>query len=228
MHFQVCRNYYGYGYPCCDKEGDPILLSAFGPLDVEGLVKSISSYDYIRTSLKHLEEGMILAKQSAEKKGEPYSQLTMVVDLNNLNTSHYTYKPFTYSYLTLLAIFQENYPLAFKKILVIQAPSVAQYAYTLLQPVLSEHLQNMIEIPGGWEERLFELVDKKDWPAFWGGEGKDPNGDEKCPSKVVYNEGPIPESYYADDKMEDKEALTVYAGDKRLLDFEVHTPNTQL
>lgn len=226
---EVSEKFYGYGYPCCDREGYPVLLSLFGSLDVEGLMKSINSIDYIKQSLKHIEEGMKWTAKVAKEKGDPYGQMVMVIDLNGLCSPHYSYKPFTYSYLTLLTIFQENYPLAFKKIIVIRAPSVAQYAYTLLQPVLSENLQNLIEMLGdNWSDRLFEIVDPVQWPAHWGGEMKDPDGNEKCPSKIIFPETPIPESYYVEDDMEGSEAITVYAGDKQLLSFETTKENSKI
>lgn len=226
---EVCRKYYAYGYPGKDREGYPVLLSLFGLLDVEGLMKSVSSVDYIKTSLKHVEEGLKLAEQAAKEKGDPYGQMMMVVDLEGLSTSHYSYKPFTYSYLTLLTIFQENYPLAFKKIVVIRAPSMAQYAYTLLQPVLSENLQNLIEmLSDSWKDKLFELIDPSQWPVHWGGKMKDSDGNEKCPSKILCPEGPIPESSYIHDEMADAEAVTVYAGDKHFVYLETEKEDCEI
>jgi len=68
---QVCEKYYGYGYPCNDREGYPVLLSLFGALDVEGLMKSVSSVDYIKTSLKHVEEGLKKAEKVAKEVPKP-------------------------------------------------------------------------------------------------------------------------------------------------------------
>lgn len=71
--YQVCEKYQGYGYPCSDRDGYPVLYSPFGSMDVEGLMKSISSVDYIRQSFKHVEEGLTMADKVAIQVSETRS-----------------------------------------------------------------------------------------------------------------------------------------------------------
>jgi len=162
------------------------------------------SIEYIKSSLQHLEIGLKMAKETAKKKGSPYEQIVMVIDIGQLTTSHYTYKPFTYSYLTLVSLFQENYPLVFKKIIAINAPSIATYAYTLLTPFLAQNIQTLVDMPGeNWKDHLFQIIDRDEWPAYWGGNKIEANKDEKCQSKVLFHEGPVPDSYYVNDNMDE-------------------------
>jgi hypothetical protein len=37
------------------------------------------------------------------QKGNPFEQFYLIIDLQNLNSSHYTFKPFTNTYLTVRA-----------------------------------------------------------------------------------------------------------------------------
>lgn len=65
---------------------------------------------------------------------------------------------------------------------------------------------------------------------YWGGELTDPNGDPKCPSKVRYGLGPVPETYFVDrmNALSDyDDETTVYAGDKHLIELNVE-PNTRI
>ncbi|CAI5437929.1 unnamed protein product [Caenorhabditis angaria] len=62
---------------------------------------------------------------------------------------------------------------------------------------------------------------------YWGGNLVE-NGDPKCPSRIKYGAGPIPESYFVDPKkaMADYDQLTtVYAGDKHLISIKIKRPS---
>lgn len=73
----------------------------------------------------------------------------LIFDLDNITSMHYSCKTFAASFVTLLLLFQENYPLVLKKILVIRAPSMARMAFNMLTPFLSDDIQQMIDIPCG-------------------------------------------------------------------------------
>lgn len=80
-----------------------------------------------------------------------------------------------------------------------------------------------------WELALKQYVELDSWPVHWGGKLCE-NGDPKCPSKIRYGLGPIPDTYYIDpdDAMPDYDQLTtVYAGEKHLIEIKVEA-NTRI
>uniref|UniRef100_A0A914WA98 SEC14-like protein 2 n=2 Tax=Plectus sambesii TaxID=2011161 RepID=A0A914WA98_9BILA len=228
---EILEKYCGYGF-LADKDGSPILMSLLGNMDVEGMLKSVQAQDYIKFSLAAIERGVELCEERAGKTNAPFEQMMLVFDLDNITSAHYSCKTFAASFVTLLMLFQENYPLVLNKILVIRAPAMARYAFNMLTPFLSDSIQQMIDIPSDeqWQHELGKYVQLEGWPMHWGGQLTDPNGDPKCPSKVRYGLGPVPETYFVDrssalSDYDDK--TTVYAGDKHLIELNVE-PNTRI
>lgn len=87
-------------------------------------------------------------------------------------------------------------------------------------------LQELIEMPSEdeWQGALSKYVELDSWPMHWGGRMCDENGDPKCPSKIRYGLGPVPDSYFVDPStaMPDYDQLTtVYAGEKHLIELKV-------
>ncbi|VDO96407.1 unnamed protein product [Soboliphyme baturini] len=225
---QGLLKYFGHGLPGRDREGNPILLNLLGKLDVEGLFQSCQSKDYIKMHLFNVEMGLRLAARTSDQKTE--EKILLVMDLFNLTTSHYSYKPFTNTFLTLVALFQENYPDIFKKIVLIRAPAVAKIAFNLLRPFLSEKTTAVVEMPGDeWKDVLFRYVDPEKWPAYWGGSLIE-DGDEKCPSKVNFGIDVVSkEDYYDPSKDKDEYTeVTVYAGNVHTVEVDIKNEGTVL
>jgi hypothetical protein len=152
--------------------------------------------------------------------------MMLVFDLDHITSAHYSSKQFASSFTTLVLLFQEHYPLVLRKILIIRAPEMARIAFKSMQPFLSEHIQNLIEMPSeeSWQSALNSYVDLEAWPVHWGGRMCDENGDPKCPSKIRYGLGPVPDNYFVDptNAMPEYDQLTtVYAGDKHLIELKV-------
>lgn len=164
--------------------------------------------------------------------GRPFEQMMLVFDLDHITSAHYSSKQFASSFTTLVLLFQDHYPNVLRKILIIRAPEMARIAFTSMTPFLSAPIQSLIEMPGeeGWQQALAAHVDLEAWPVHWGGRMCDANGDPKCPSKVRFGLGPVPDTYYVDPAkaMPDYDQLTtVYAGDKHLIELKVKA-NTRL
>jgi len=109
---------------------------------------------------------------------------------------------------------------------------MARMAFNMLTPFLSDDIQQMIDIPceEDWQHELGKYVELEAWPKHWGGELIDANGDPKCPAKVRYGLGPVPESYYVDRESampEYDHETTVYAGDKHLIELNIDA-NTRI
>uniref|UniRef100_A0A1I8BXJ2 CRAL-TRIO domain-containing protein n=1 Tax=Meloidogyne hapla TaxID=6305 RepID=A0A1I8BXJ2_MELHA len=227
---EILEKYCGYGF-LADRTGNPILMSLLGNMDVEGMLRSVQSKDYIKFSLAAIEKGITLCRQRAQESGLAFEQMMLVFDLDHITSAHYSSKQFASSFTTLIMLFQEHYPLVLRKILIIRAPEMARIAFNSMTPFLSETTQKLIEIPSeeDWKMALSEYVDLDAWPVHWGGRMCE-NGDPKCPSKVRYGLGPVPDSYYVDQStaMPDYDQLTtVYAGDKHLIELRVKA-NTRI
>lgn len=80
-----------------------------------------------------------------------------------------------------------------------------------------------------WQAVLKEYIELDSWPVHWGGNLCDENGDPKCPSKIRYGLGPVPDSYYVDTEKampEYDQLTTVYAGEKHLIEIKVEANTT--
>jgi hypothetical protein len=228
---EILEKYCGYGF-LSDREGNPILMSLLGNMDVEGMLRSVQSKDYIKFSLAAIEKGIQLCDDRAKQTNRPFEQMMLVFDLDHISSAHYSSKHFASSFTTLVMLFQEHYPLVLRKILIIRAPEMARIAFNSMTPFLSDSIKNLIEMPSeeGWQLALTKHVDLDGWPVHWGGHMVDDNGDPKCPSKIRYGLGPVPDSFYidADTAMPDYDQLTtVYAGDKHLIELKVKA-NTRI
>uniref|UniRef100_A0A7E4W938 SEC14-like protein 2 n=1 Tax=Panagrellus redivivus TaxID=6233 RepID=A0A7E4W938_PANRE len=222
---EILEKYCGYGF-LSDREGNPILMSLLGNMDVEGMLRSVESKDYIKFSLAAIEKGLKLCTERAKHSGRAFEQMMLIFDLDHITSAHYSSKQFASAFTTLVVLFQEHYPLVLRKILILRAPAMARVAFNSMTPFLSEGIQKLIEMPSedGWQKTLDQYVDLDAWPRHWGGRMCDNNGDPKCPSKIRYGLGPVPDSYYLEERanMEGFDQLTtVYAGDKHLVEIKV-------
>ncbi|KAL3103284.1 hypothetical protein niasHS_002470 [Heterodera schachtii] len=228
---EILEKYCGYGF-LSDHDGNPILMSLLGNTDVEGMLRSVQSKDYIKFSLAAIEKGITLCRERALQTGRPFEQMMLVFDLDHISSAHYSSKQFASSFTTLVLLFQEHFPLVLRKILVIRAPEMGRIAFNSMTPFLSNAIKSMIEMPSeeGWQSALSKYVNLDAWPVHWGGRMMDPNGDPKCPSKIRYGLGPVPDSFFVDPSqaMPDYDQLTtVYAGDKHLIELKVKA-NTRI
>ncbi|GMT00082.1 hypothetical protein PENTCL1PPCAC_22256 [Pristionchus entomophagus] len=221
---ECLEKYCGYGY-LSDKEGNPILMSLLGNMDVEGMLKSVATADYIKFSLVAIEKGIQLCEERAKQTGKPFEQMMLVFDLDHISAAHFSCRQFASSFTTLIMLFQEHYPLVLKKVLIIRAPEMARLAYSTITSFLSESISSLIEMPSesDWKRALEKYVSLDAWPMHWGGQLAE-NGDPICPSKIRYGLGPVPDTYYVnpDTVFPDYDQLTtVYAGDKHLIQIRV-------
>jgi hypothetical protein len=71
QHFQVLEKFAGFGF-LADREGNPILMSLLGNMDVEGMLRSVQSKDYIKYSLSAIEKGIQLCDDRAKQVAKTY------------------------------------------------------------------------------------------------------------------------------------------------------------
>jgi len=220
---EILEKYCGYGF-LADREGNPILMSLLGNMDVEGMLRSVESKDYIKFSLAAIEKGLKLCAERAKHSGKAFETMMLIFDLDHITSAHFSSKEFASAFTTLVMLFQEHYPLVLRKILILRAPHMATVAFNSMTPFLSDSIQKLIDMPGenDWQNALGQYVDLDAWPRHWGGRMCDDDGDPKCPSKIRYGLGPVPDSYYMDlsGAAAFDQLTTVYAGDKHLVEIK--------
>jgi hypothetical protein len=177
---EILEKYCGYGF-LADREGNPILMSLLGNMDVEGMLRSVESKDYIKFSLAAIEKGLKLCSDHAKQSGRAFEQMMLIFDLDHITSAHYSSKQFASAFTTLIMLFQEHYPLVLRKILILRAPQMARVAFNSMTPFLSESIQQLIDMPSeeDWQNALGQYVDLDAWPRHWGGKMCDDNGDGK-------------------------------------------------
>jgi len=222
---EVLQKYYPYAYPWKDRNGVPVLFFSFGGMDVEGLMRSCKVSDYIRIAMRTVEEGLASCNRMSMERNVPYEQMLFVIDLKDIAPGTYTFKPFTNCYVSMLTCFQENYPMVFKRILVLRAPSMAQFAFELLQPFLAENTRQLVQFleEPEYKAALAHYVDPCELPDELGGL-------ESKLQEIIPRHGPVPTHYYyvaEDDKVEPFQ-LTVYAGNKSVLEFNITNPGQRI
>ena len=69
------------------------------------------------------------------------------------------------------------------------APKIFTFVFGMVKPLLHQMTQDKIRIFGfdkdEWKAALLEDIDADQLPAYYGGTLTDPDGNPKCPSKVM-------------------------------------------
>lgn len=73
--------------------------------------------------------------------------------------------------------------------LISAAPKIFAIAFNLIKKFLHEYTISKIKVfksdPIKWKAAVREVVDGDNLPKHWGGDMVDPDGDPRCPSKVI-------------------------------------------
>ncbi|CAI5437927.1 unnamed protein product [Caenorhabditis angaria] len=154
---ECLEKYCGYGL-LGDNEGRPILMSLLGNVDVEGLLRSVASLDYIKFSLAAIEKGMKLCEEKAKESGRPFEQLTLVFDLEHISSAHFSSKQFASSFTTLVSLFQDHYPLTLRRILIIRAPEMARIAYASITAILQDPITRLVDMPSENDKKIIVRI----------------------------------------------------------------------
>lgn len=221
---EAITKHYPSGTCGIDKEGCPIYVVPIAGLDIIGLLHSASRQDLIRFPLKIIEESIDLATQRGG------TGIIVIFDLEGFNLKPYTWRPATEVVISLLQIYEANYPEILKVCYVINAPKVFALAFNIIKRFLHEYTISKIKIfksdPKKWQKALKEFIHDDQLPKHYGGTMVDPDGNPKCPSKVRQG-GKVPKSYYTENLNDinntGKEYVTttIKKGHKLALDFTV-------
>ncbi|KAL0271940.1 UNVERIFIED_CONTAM: hypothetical protein PYX00_005086 [Menopon gallinae] len=226
---EVIEKYYPSGVCGFDKEGSPVIVVPFAGLDICGMIHSAKRSDFVRQTIKTLETMLKMAREQSEKHGLPASQVVGIIDMEGFNIKHYAWRPAGELVVTLVKMYEANYPEILKACYIINVPKVFAIAFSIIKNFLNEYTISKIQIykndPKKWKPVLLKQIDQDQLPAYFGGTMVDANGDPKCSLKIPQG-GKIPKAYYFDKNSTDpipsqKNYITseIKKGSKLCLDF---------
>ncbi|KAF4516868.1 hypothetical protein B566_EDAN014368 [Ephemera danica] len=214
-----------------DRDSIPVVVVPFGSLDMYGMLHAATKADFVRMTARTLEAYLNEASRVSKELGRPSSapQLVVLFDMDGFQLKQYTWRPVGEAILSLVHMYEGNYPEILKSCLIINAPSVFSVAFAVIRPFLHENTVRKIQIfsanPRKWRPPLEALVDPSQLPAHYGGTLYGPNNDPKCTDKVPLG-GKVPKTMYRNTDSKEKEGehwstATVKKGDKFRLSFPI-------
>ncbi|VVC28031.1 GOLD domain,CRAL/TRIO, N-terminal domain,CRAL-TRIO lipid binding domain [Cinara cedri] len=216
-----------------DKEGSPVVVIPVAGFDVCGLIKSVSPKDIVRYLAQKVDSYLEVARQSSLKHGPKASQINCIADLTDFNLRQFTWRPAAELVINLLQMYEANYPEILKSCFAINAPKVFAFAFNILKNILTGNTLSKFVIykadPNKWKPALASFIDGDQYPAFLGGNLRDPDGDPRYTTKIVQG-GKVPkEMYKKTDKLslsEDMTLVNIKKGDKLQLKYTVTIPHS--
>jgi len=190
---------------------------------------STTQQDLIRRTIQILENVLKLAAENGQ------TEATCIFDLEDLNIRQYAWRPAFELVITLLQMYEANYPEILRVAYIINAPRLFAIAFNIIKKFLAEYTISKIKIfksdPTKWKKAILSQVPPDQLPAHYGGTMTDPDGDPKCPSKIKPG-GQVPKSFYSQKEIDDTDtkflSTTVKKGTKFTLDFMVTEENCML
>ncbi|XP_035908420.1 SEC14-like protein 2 [Anopheles stephensi] len=197
---QILQDYSPHGVSGFDKDGSPIIIIPFAGFDIWGLLHSVSRADIIRMTMQSLEGYMQLAYEQSKKTNNPGSrQFVVVFDMDNFNLKQYIWRPASEVVISLIKMYEANYPEILKCCYIINTPKVFAFAYNMVKKFLGEYTIDKIRIfkpdRSKWLPSILERCDADQIPAYFGGTQTDPDGNPKCETKICWG-GKVPKELY--------------------------------
>ncbi|XP_055612040.1 SEC14-like protein 2 [Uranotaenia lowii] len=197
---QIIKDIAPHGIAGYDKEGSPIVIIPFAGFDIWGLLHTVSRADIIRYTLQTLEGYMQLALEQSKKMNNPNCrQFVVIFDMDNFNLKQYVWRPASEVVISLIKMYEANYPEILKCCYIINTPKVFAFAYNMIKKFLGEYTIEKIKIyksdRNKWLSAILERCDASQIPKYYGGTMTDEDGNPKCESKIGYG-GLVPKSMY--------------------------------
>ncbi|XP_018568661.1 SEC14-like protein 2 [Anoplophora glabripennis] len=190
---EVLLLYHPSGTSGLDRDGAPVIVVPFSGFDVVGLIHSATRQDLIRMTIKVLEENMSLAAESGE------NQVVVIFDMDGFNLRQYAWRPAAELVISLIQMYEANYPEILKACYIINAPRVFAIAFNVVKKFLNEYTLGKIQIfksdPKKWKPAVLSNITPENLPKHYGGALVDPDGNPRYSTKVKLG-GKVPKSYY--------------------------------
>lgn len=220
---EVIKLYHPSGTCGYDKDGAPVIIVPFKGFDPIGLLSSASKLDLIKITGKILETNVRLAAETQE------NQLVVIFDMEGFDIKQYTSRPAAEIAISLVQLYEANYPEILKQCYIINAPRVFSIAFSVIKKFMNGYTLSKIQIfkndPKKWKPAILENISPDNLPAHYGGNLKDPDGNPKY-TTVIKPGGKVPESFYKKnietiDYEKEYTKAVIKKGNKLVLDFIV-------
>ncbi|XP_076233425.1 SEC14-like protein 2 [Calliopsis andreniformis] len=223
---QILKEYLPHGLCGFDKDGAPVIVVYFDALDLYGILHVVSRMDMIKITIKSLEEYLRICREQMQKYGPKAGQVVVIFDMQGFNLRQYLWRPAGEVVITLIQMYEANYPEILKTCYIINAPKVFAFAFSVAKKFMNEYTLSKIQIykadPVKWQTAIFNNIEKDQVPAFFGGTLKDPDGNPKLGTKICLG-GKVPKEMYASniekEKQNDFTTVTIKKGGKLELDM---------
>ncbi|XP_034942104.1 SEC14-like protein 4 [Chelonus insularis] len=222
---QVLKDYLAHGLSGFDKDGAPVVIVPFAGTDLYGVLHVVPRRDMVKATIKILEKYLAICREQYSKHGPNASQLVVIFDMEDFNLRPYLWRPAGEVVITLIQMYEANYPEILKTCFIINAPKVFAFAFSIAKKFMNEYTISKIQIyktdSSKWKKAIFKLVPKESLPAHFGGTLTDPDGNPRLITKICQG-GKVPKEQYCstDQNNEDFKSVVVRKGDKMKIDFK--------
>uniref|UniRef100_A0A0B6Z7E2 CRAL-TRIO domain-containing protein n=1 Tax=Arion vulgaris TaxID=1028688 RepID=A0A0B6Z7E2_9EUPU len=227
---EVMRKYYTGGLFGQDKEGSFLWVEPMGHLDIKGILMSMRKQDVIRSKTWLMEDIYRQFAIKSKEQGRRVDQIVILFDLEKFGMKH-LWKPGMDVFIEIVSLFEDHYPETLKRTFIFNAPRIFPIAYSLIRPFLSEATHKKVMICGAnYKEVLLQYIEADQLPKQWGGSCVDPDGNPRCPSKIVPG-GDVPHTYYRQNDltdMTDFAEVSIGRGSSLQLDYVIDKPNSAI
>jgi len=175
-----------------DKEGNPIHYERVGAADTLSFYRRFGHDAYVRQAIwvREMDTRGSWIDDYEARYGHRYRQLTVVMDMEGLNSTHI--RPQLMTMLQdCLRIVQDYYPNISKRIIILRAPMVFKLLWGIMKHFMDENMRNamIMTTPYNYKEVLDKFVDRKVLPPIVeGGKGEAQPGYD-----VYWPGGPLPD-----------------------------------
>ncbi|XP_053987885.1 SEC14-like protein 2 isoform X2 [Hylaeus volcanicus] len=224
---QILKDFLPHGLCGFDKDGAPVIVIYFDALDLYGILHVVSRRDMIRVTIQCLEEYLKITHEQMKKHGPAAGEVVVIFDMQGFNLRQYLWRPAGEVVLTLIQMYEANYPEILKTCYIINAPKVFALAFSVAKKFMNEYTLSKIQIykadPPKWQSAIFSNIERDQVPAFFGGTLTDPDGNTKVRTKICLG-GKIPKEMYVENVDKDKQqndftTVTIRKGGKLVLDM---------
>lgn len=224
---KILNDHLPHGLSGFDKDGSPVVIVPFAGLDLYGILHVTSRRDMIRVTIKYLEHYLKLCMEQAEKHGPLAAQVTVIFDMEGFNLRQYMWRPAGEVVITLIQMYEANYPEVLKTCFIINAPKVFALAFSVAKKFMNEYTLSKIQIykadPPKWKAAIGKVVPENELPEHFGGTLTDPDGNPRLVSKICQG-GKVPKDLYVKKSEKDKSneefvTKTIRKGDKLKIDL---------
>ncbi|KAK0178529.1 hypothetical protein PV327_007410 [Microctonus hyperodae] len=226
---QVIKENLPHGICGYDVDGAPVVVVPFAGLDLYGILHCTSRRDMIKATVKVLEHYLLMCQEQAQKCGPAAGQVIVIFDMQDFNLRQYMWRPAGEVVITLIQMYEANYPEILKTCFIINAPKVFTFAFAIAKKFMNDYTISKIQIykadPQKWKNAILKMVPKDQLPVFFGGTLTDVDGNSRLVTKICQG-GKIPKELYTknndkDKNNEDFTTVVVKKGDKVEIDFLV-------